>query len=79
MNETLKLILTIVQVVLCIVMIGAILMQTGKSDGLGNALSGTAETFFGKNKGRDLESKLARATAYMAGAFVVLTFVLAIF
>lgn len=79
MNETLQLILTIVQVVLCVVMVAAILMQTGKSEGLGNALSGAAETFFGKNKGRDLESKLSRLTAYLAGAFVLLTFVLAIF
>jgi preprotein translocase subunit SecG len=79
MNETLKLILTIVQVVLCVVMVVVILMQSGKSEGLGNALSGAAETFFGKNKSRDLEAKLARATAYMAGAFIVLTFILAIF
>lgn len=79
MNETLRLILTIADVLLCLVMIVAILMQTGKSEGLGSALSGSAETFFGKNKSRDLEAKLARATAYMAGAFVVLTYVIAIF
>lgn len=79
MNETLRLILTIVNVLLSLVMIVAILLQTGKSDGMGSAISGMAESFFGKNKGRDMEAKLARLTAYLAGGFVLLTFVLAIF
>lgn len=79
MNETLQLILSILQVLVCVVLIVVILFQTGKSDGMGSALSGAAETFFGKNKSRSLEAKMARLTAWFAGAFVVLTFVLAIF
>ena len=61
------------------ILILVILLQSGKSDGLSGALSGAAETFFGKNKSRSLEAKLARATAWCAGIFVLLTFVLAIF
>ena len=48
----LRIILTIVFVLLCIAMTVIVLMQEGKSAGLG-AISGAAETYWGKNKGRN--------------------------
>ena len=54
MNPTLELILTILLVVIGVVMIVMILMQNSKSEGLSASLSGAAETFFGKNKGGDI-------------------------
>lgn len=78
MNEIAQIILSVVLVLVAIVLILVILLQSGKSDGMSGALTGAAETFFGKNKSRSLEAKLARATAWCAGIFVLLTFILAI-
>ena len=39
-----------------------VLMQEGKSAGLG-AISGAAETYWGKNKGRSMEGKLEKFTS----------------
>ncbi len=79
MNETLRLILTIIHALNCIIVIVTILFQSSKSEGLSSAISGTAETFFGKNKARSLDTKLAKVTGISAGIFVALTFVLSIF
>ena len=79
MNPTIELILTILQVLVCVVITVLILLQNGKSEGLGSAMSGAAETFFGKNKGRSVEAKLQKVTVILAVAFILLTAVLAIF
>lgn len=79
MNPTVELILTILQVLVCVVITVLILLQNGKSEGLGSAMSGAAETFFGKNKGRSVEAKLQKVTEILAVAFILLTAVLAIF
>lgn len=79
MNPTLELILTIVHVLVCVVMVALILLQNGKSEGLGSAMSGAAETFFGKNKARSVEAKMQKITIILAVVFIVMTAVLAIF
>lgn len=79
MNPTLELILTIVHVLICVVITVLILLQNGKSEGLGSSLSGAAETFFGKNKARSVEAKMQKATVILAVVFILLTVVLAIF
>ena len=78
MNPTVELILTILQVLVCVVITVLILLQNGKSEGLGSAMSGAAETFFGKNKGRSVEAKLQKVTVILAVAFILLTAVRAI-
>ena len=52
-------ILTIVFIILSIVITVIILMQEGKSAGLG-AIAGAADTYWGKNKGRSMEGGLIR-------------------
>ena len=69
----LRIILTIVFVILCIAMTVIVLMQEGKSAGLG-AISGAAESYWGRNKGRSMEGKLEKFTKLA----VVLIFVLAL-
>ncbi len=66
-------ILTIVLIVVSVIMTVVILMQEGKSQGLG-AISGAADTYWGKNKGRSMEGFLVKFTT----GLVVLFFVLAI-
>ena len=71
----LRIILTIVFVLLCIAMTVIVLMQEGKSAGLG-AIAGAAETYWGKNKGRSMEGALVKSTKFLAIAFIVISIVL---
>ena len=67
--------MTVLYVVICIALTIVVIMQEGKSAGLG-AISGMAETYWGKNKGRSIEGKLELATKILAVLFIVLSLVL---
>ena len=63
-----KIISDILLIISSIVLIATVLLQPGERAGLG-AIAGGAETFFGKNKARSIEGKLALATKISAGVF----------
>ena len=67
--------LSILIILVAIGLIFVVLMQEGNKQGLG-AIGGGAETFFGKNKARSLDAKLEKLTGVLAGAFIILTFVI---
>lgn len=73
--SALRIILTIVFIIVSVALSAIVLLQEGKSAGLG-AISGAAETYWGKNKGRSMEGKLVKITRYLAIAFIVLAVVL---
>ena len=73
--EILKIILTVIFVIDCIALTTIVLMQEGKSQGLG-AIAGAADSYWGKNKGRSMEGGLAKATTIMGVLFFVLAIVL---
>ena len=73
--QILRTILTILFVIDCIALTVVVLMQEGKSQGLG-AIAGAADTYWGKNKGRSMEGGLVKATTIMGVLFFVLAFVL---
>ena len=50
-------------------------MQEGKDEGLG-AISGAAETYWGKNKGRSMEGNLVKITRVLAVLFFLMAIVL---
>ena len=62
----------ILLILVALVMIVAVLLQSSERAGLG-AVSGAAETFFGKNKAKGMDAKLALATKICAIAFVALS------
>ena len=68
-------ILTVVFIILSVVITVIILMQEGKSAGLG-AIAGAAETYWGKNKGRSMEGMLVKLTRVAVILFLVLAMVL---
>ena len=72
--ETVKFILTIIQVIVSLVLILSVIFQSGKQAGLTGSVGGVADTFFGKNKARSLDEKLAKLTGIVAVLFIVLTF-----
>ena len=65
----------ILLIIAAVVMIVTVLLQSSERAGLG-AVSGAAETFFGKNKAKGLEAKLALVTKICAVAFVVLAIIM---
>ena len=70
-----EIILGIVLLLLSVAIIVLVLLQEGKSAGLSGAIAGGAETFFGKNKSRTMESKLVLITKIIAISFFVLALV----
>lgn len=71
----LRIVLTILYIIACLALVVIVLLQEGKSAGLG-AISGAAETYWGKNKGRSMEGKLVKITTILAVAFIVFAIVL---
>ena len=65
-------ILGIILIILAVILIITVLLQESRSAGLSGAISGGADTFFGKAKGKTIEQKLAKITQYIAVAFFVL-------
>ena len=71
----LKYVLMVLFILLCIALTVLVLMQEGKSAGLG-AISGMAETYWGKNKGRSMEGNLVKWTKILTVVFFLLAIVL---
>lgn len=73
--EILKTILTVIFILISLALTVIILMQEGKSAGLG-AIAGAADTYWGKNKGRSMEGMLVKITKILVILFVLLAVVL---
>ena len=72
----LKTILTVVFIILSIVITVTILMQEGKSAGLGSLSGQTSETYWSKNKGSSKQEILKKITAVLTVLFFVLALLL---
>jgi preprotein translocase subunit SecG len=68
-------VITVVFIILSIAITVVILMQEGKSAGLG-AIAGAADTYWGKNKGRSMEGMLVKLTRAGVVLFLVLAMAL---
>lgn len=73
--EILKIVITILFVIDCIALSAIILLQEGKSAGLGS-IAGAADTYWGQNKGRSMEGALVKITRVLAVLFMVFAIVL---
>ncbi len=65
----------VVLVVLSVLIVIIVLLQQSREAGLSGVISGGADTFFGKNKGRTMEAKLAKITKVLTVVMFVLTLV----
>lgn len=70
-----RLVLQVIFILDCIALTVIVLMQEGKSAGLGS-IAGISDTYWGKNKGRSIEGNLVKSTKFLAIAFIVLALVL---
>ena len=73
---TLKLVLTVVDVIAAVFLTAVIMLQSGKSAGLSGAIAGGADTFLSMNKAKSWDAKLARWTKWVAIGFMVLSLVI---
>ena len=71
----LRIILTVVFIIACLALTLIVLMQEGKSAGLG-AVAGAAESYWGKNKGRSMEGNLVKITKVLAVLFLLIALAL---
>ncbi len=69
-------IFTVFQLLCGLVVILAVLFQSGKSAGLSGTIGGVADTFMAKGKAKTFDAKLAKATKWIGAVFIILTLVL---
>lgn len=75
MLPVIRTIVTVLYILVCVALVIVIILQEGKSAGLGT-ISGAAETYWGKNKGRSMEGGLILATRILAVLFIVISLLL---
>lgn len=75
MTSILKTVVTIAYIIICVALVIVVLMQEGKTNGLG-AVTGAADTYWTKNKGRSAEGILVKITTVLSVLFVALSLIL---
>ena len=66
----------VIFILVCAVLVILVLLQEGKSQGLG-AIQGTVEnTYWGKNKGLSTEGMMKKATVFLCALFIILSILL---
>lgn len=73
-----EIITMVLHIIACLVLIAVVLLQSGKAAGLSGSIAGGAETFFGRNKGRTIDAKLEKWTAFFAILFLVTSIALSL-
>ena len=56
----------------------AVLLQSGKEAGLSGALAGNSESYMSKSKNGGMDKMLAKATKWIALAWILLTLILSL-
>lgn len=74
--EILKTVILILFAIDCIALTIIVLLQEGKSAGLGSIAGSGDSTYWSQNKGRSMEGTLAKLTRILAIVFIVLAVVL---
>ena len=74
--SVIRVILTVIYILVGVAISIVILMQEGKSNGLGSAIGGMADSYWSKNKGRSMEGALEHFTRYGAIIFMLITLIL---
>jgi len=69
--------LTILFIIICIAMVCLVVAQASQEAGLGT-ISGMADTYWSKNKGRSLQGKLLKATTVCCVLFFVVAVALSL-
>lgn len=76
MVRAIKIVLTVILILISLAITVIVLMQEGKQAGLSGSISGVAESYWGKNKGRSVEGALEKATTILGVLFIIISLVL---
>ncbi len=76
--EIVKIIVTVLEVIASIALVGVVLLQSGKESGLSGAIAGNTDSYMNKSKMGGLDQKLASITKWVALAWIVLTLALSL-
>ncbi len=76
--EVLKVILTVLEVIASLILVVVVLVQSGKEAGLSGAISGNSDSYLNKSGKGGLDKMLAKATKWVALAWLVLTLALSL-
>ena len=71
-----QIVFSIIYFIAALVLIAIVMLQSGKSSGLGAIGGNSTETFMAKNKSKGLDAKLAKSTKWVAIGFMVLTLII---
>ena len=74
--EVVKIILTVLEVIASVGLILVVLLQSGKEAGLSGALAGNNDSYMNKSKMGGMDKMLAKATKWIALAWILLTLIL---
>ena len=74
--DTFRVLLMGLFILVCIAITIVVLMQESKQTGLSGAISGAADTYWGKNKGRSMEGMLVKLTRIGVILFLIIGMVL---
>ncbi len=68
-----EILMGVLLVIASVIIVVVVLLQQSRRAGLSGAISGGADTFFGKNKGRTVDAKLSKITKIVSVFFFVFT------
>ena len=75
-GDIIRIVLMGIFILVCIALSIVVLMQESKQQGLSGTISGAADTYWGRNKGRSMEGKQVLFTKILGVAFFVLAAIL---
>ena len=75
--QVVRIIAIVLEVIASVALIGIVMMQSGKENGLGS-IAGNSDSYMNKSNMGSLDAKLASITKWVALAWIVLTLVLAL-
>ena len=76
--EVLRIIITVLEVIASLALIVVVLVQSGKEAGLSGAIAGNNDSYMNKSKMGGLDKMLAKATKWIALAWIVMTLALSL-
>ena len=76
--EILKIVLLVVDAILCLALVALMLLQSDKTEGTGSVVTGSSSSdgYLNNNKDRSRDGKLRRATIFAGALFMIITYVL---
>ena len=67
-----EIIIGVLLILVSVFLIAAVLFQSSKNARLSGAIAGSAETFFGKSKGKTIDKKLSKLTVVVSIIFALI-------